>query len=232
MKKNGFTLAEVLITLAIIGVVATMTLPALMNNANEQQYITGFKKGINTLTEAAQLSSAIDNIDYSNLATVETQGTTSIFDSNSPTLYALIASRVNIDPKVTGDRRGKDLKTDLNLGDGCKAGNFAIFFRDGAALYYPEDMDYDELKKRQDDGLVGGIKAVYDVNGAKGPNVLSNCNANTEGEEDTYEATTATDMYPRCKDAKQRVIGDQFGVRLRGNIAVPNGEAARWAFNK
>ena len=32
MKKNGFTLAEVLITLAIIGVVATMTLPALMTN--------------------------------------------------------------------------------------------------------------------------------------------------------------------------------------------------------
>ena len=29
MKKNGFTLAEVLITLAIIGVVATLTLPAL-----------------------------------------------------------------------------------------------------------------------------------------------------------------------------------------------------------
>ena len=37
MKKNGFTLAEVLITLAIIGVVATLTLPALMTNTQEQQ---------------------------------------------------------------------------------------------------------------------------------------------------------------------------------------------------
>lgn len=230
MKKNGFTLAEVLITLAIIGVVATMTLPALMNNANEQQYITGFKKGINTLTEAAQLSSAIDNIDYSDLAETEDASTSSIFDSSAPTLYALIANRVNIEPKLTEDNRGVNLSAKLKTG--CSADNMAIFFRDGAALYYPKNMSYDELKKRQTDGLVGGIKAVYDVNGLKGPNKLSNCNANTEGEEDAFEPATATDMYPRCKEANKRVIGDQFGVRLRGNLAVPNGEAARWAFNK
>ena len=59
MKKNGFTLAEVLITLAIIGVVATLTLPALMTNTQEQQARTALKKGINTLTEAAQMNSAI-----------------------------------------------------------------------------------------------------------------------------------------------------------------------------
>lgn len=44
MKKNGFTLAEVLITLAIIGVVATLTLPALMTNTQEQQARTALKK--------------------------------------------------------------------------------------------------------------------------------------------------------------------------------------------
>ena len=44
MKKHGFTLAEVLITLSIIGVVATMTLPALMTNTAEQQAKTGLKK--------------------------------------------------------------------------------------------------------------------------------------------------------------------------------------------
>ena len=43
-KANGFTLAEVLITLAIIGVVATMTLPALISNTGEQQAKTGLKQ--------------------------------------------------------------------------------------------------------------------------------------------------------------------------------------------
>ena len=37
MKKFGFTLAEVLITLDIIGVVAALTAPALVQNAGSAQ---------------------------------------------------------------------------------------------------------------------------------------------------------------------------------------------------
>nr|MBP7211932.1 type II secretion system protein [bacterium] len=36
-KKSAFTLAEVLITLGIIGVVAAMTIPTLMNKTSEAQ---------------------------------------------------------------------------------------------------------------------------------------------------------------------------------------------------
>lgn len=37
MNNKGFTLAEVLITLGIIGVVAAMTLPTLVNNNRNKQ---------------------------------------------------------------------------------------------------------------------------------------------------------------------------------------------------
>lgn len=37
MGKNGFTLAEVLITLGIIGVVAAMTIPTLIANTRAAQ---------------------------------------------------------------------------------------------------------------------------------------------------------------------------------------------------
>ena len=48
MKKlNAFTLAEVLITLGIIGVVAAMTLPTLIQNHQKQVYATQLKKSIN-----------------------------------------------------------------------------------------------------------------------------------------------------------------------------------------
>lgn len=44
--KPGFTLAEVLITLGIIGVVASMTLPSIVNNNQNKQLEAGLKKVI------------------------------------------------------------------------------------------------------------------------------------------------------------------------------------------
>lgn len=38
IKKKGFTLAEVLITLGIIGVVVAMTIPTLIQNANSAKF--------------------------------------------------------------------------------------------------------------------------------------------------------------------------------------------------
>jgi len=43
-RKLAFTLAEVLITLLIIGVVASMVIPALINSSNEAEYNAGIKK--------------------------------------------------------------------------------------------------------------------------------------------------------------------------------------------
>lgn len=51
-KKFGFTLAEVLITLGIIGVVAGMTIPVLMNNINDQQNKVAYKKAYSAASQA------------------------------------------------------------------------------------------------------------------------------------------------------------------------------------
>ncbi len=49
MKKRAFTLAEVLITLGIIGVVAAMTLPSLIANYQHKVLETQFKKAYSIL---------------------------------------------------------------------------------------------------------------------------------------------------------------------------------------
>lgn len=59
-KNKAFTLAEVLITLGIIGVVAALTIPILINNATEQKYVVAWKKAYSTM-EQAQKSIAADN---------------------------------------------------------------------------------------------------------------------------------------------------------------------------
>ena len=51
-RRFGFTLAEVLVTLGIIGVVSAMTVPSLMQNYQRQSYVTQLHKVYNELSQA------------------------------------------------------------------------------------------------------------------------------------------------------------------------------------
>lgn len=51
MKKTAFTLAEVLITLGIIGIVAALTLPSIITNINKQEAGTRLKKFNSTMAQ-------------------------------------------------------------------------------------------------------------------------------------------------------------------------------------
>ncbi len=55
IRHVAFTLAEVLITLAIIGVVAAMTIPTLITNYQEKQTVTQLTKIYSTLNNAYQM---------------------------------------------------------------------------------------------------------------------------------------------------------------------------------
>ena len=63
-KRFGFTLAEVLITLGIIGVVAAMTIPNLIANTNGAKFRSQFKKSVSTLSQAGLMSQAQYDFDY------------------------------------------------------------------------------------------------------------------------------------------------------------------------
>ena len=52
MKNYGFTLADVLVTLGIIGVVSAMTIPTLMQNHQKKTYVTQLHKVYNELQQA------------------------------------------------------------------------------------------------------------------------------------------------------------------------------------
>lgn len=58
MRRIGFTLAEVLITVGVIGVVAALTIPTLMNNAQNKANNEKFKK---SYSELANVVSQIAN---------------------------------------------------------------------------------------------------------------------------------------------------------------------------
>ena len=70
--KAAFTLAEVLITLAIIGVVAALTIPTLLNNYNDKVLETRYKKAVNIMTNGFKLMMSNEQVfDVKDLAIMQ-----------------------------------------------------------------------------------------------------------------------------------------------------------------
>ncbi len=66
LKSAAFTLAEVLITLGIIGVVAAMTMPTLINNINNKANINKLKREYSLLQQAFQQIAADNDLEFKN----------------------------------------------------------------------------------------------------------------------------------------------------------------------
>lgn len=154
-RKSGFTLAEVLITLGIIGVVAAMTIPSLMNSTGQTEFKSGFKKAVSVLNQAVTMNVALDGADFSAL----TSGTTA-----GSSIYSMFTTRMNV------------LSTGANATIGGafnNSSNYTLFFNDGMAVTFPTAAT----------GCSTNVSAtncriVVDVNGARKPNKLS---ASTSG---------------------------------------------------
>jgi len=58
--RRGFTLAEVLIVLGIIGIIADMTIPTLISNVTQQQYVVGLQKAYTEWNQALSQLAADD----------------------------------------------------------------------------------------------------------------------------------------------------------------------------
>lgn len=105
-KSLGFTLAEVLITLAIIGVVAAMTIPSVIVNTNQQEFKTGLRKAVSVLNQAITMNIALENTSPGDTNSTQFNAT------SSDNLMGYLAQRLNV-IKVTD-------KTDI--------GNNAAFY--------------------------------------------------------------------------------------------------------
>ena len=165
MKKLGFTLAEVLITLGIIGVVAAMTIPTLLSQTNSQEYKTAFKKAIASLNQAVTLNLALDGNDFSALSVAS-----STTDSNS--VYYMFTTRMNV--VSTG------ANSDMGAATFGATGNYTLFFNDGIAVTFPKTAASCTTE-------AAGCTMIVDVNGAKKPNMMSAATDTSKPIRDQYK---------------------------------------------
>ena len=62
-SRKAFTLAEVLITLGIIGVVAAMTIPTLMTKIQNRMFVAQLKKEYSTLQQGFKMMLAQEGVE-------------------------------------------------------------------------------------------------------------------------------------------------------------------------
>ena len=101
--KAAFTLAEVLITLGIIGVVAAMTMPTLINSTQGAQYKTAYKKALSVMSQAVVMNIALEDYDLSQTVAGTNPTAASADDDEDATsaggvqsIYDLFKNRMNV----------------------------------------------------------------------------------------------------------------------------------------
>ena len=193
LKRPAFTLAEVLITLGIIGVVAALTLPSLITKYRNQAYVTQLKKTVSTLEQGFQLMKADDGVDKLQDTSVFTSTggwmfiSSTTYSYKSSEMYKLFSKYfkfvgddvVSVDgltdrvvfntlsgPKATNSPIGSTPPGMFLLPDGSLVG--FVVLTQGTMGTPCEYAEYAHIDKEKCDSVIGDIS--IDVNGIKRPN--------------------------------------------------------------
>ena len=177
-KRAAFTLAEVLITLAVIGIVAALTLPGLIQNHNEKAWSTAKDLWEKKLTETVRRMN-IDGVmtghdtteDFMNtfknyMKVIKTCDNTDINKCYSAKIVQTGSDSEPIEVETS------DLKTAENLGNsewGTNTMSFVI--ADGTTVIMAYNPNCAYADPIEDTGSqVSCLGFMVDVNGKKGPN--------------------------------------------------------------
>ena len=195
-KRFGFTLAEVLITLGIIGVVAAMTMPTLMNATNGAQYKTAYKKALSVISQAIVLNLALDDYD---LGTTTSTGT----GANDFSMFNLLKNRTNVvrteDGQISGYSAllGSSVTSQSTGAANVNANNYTVFFNDGIMFTFPkaaQNCTEANTVEQTNGAASGNCRGFIDVNGVKAPNRQVTCNSGTAGDDCVVDSPS--DIYP------------------------------------
>ncbi|MBQ8458653.1 type II secretion system protein [bacterium] len=234
LRSAGFTLAEVLITLGIIGVVAAMTIPTLMANTNSHKFRSQFKKTLSTLNQAGRMAQAQYDFSYGDLkdktctdpATDNPENTMSICAIFNGTLKGLTYLG------KYGEVKGKDGNIySVSDSDGTSYqtsptnNNYIYALADGSLIimytsWYSAFAPGSHIKSG------GGIYGWIDVNGLSLPNKMVSCKDATTSEYADYSGTE-----PCVVSNDPAHLTDVYPIFFQGTNALPNSNAALYVLD-
>ncbi len=216
--KNGFTMAEVLITIGIIGVVAAMTFPSIIARYQEKVTVTQLKKAYSVLSQAFQ-QMILDEGPVDNWG--DTDDRAKLFDELAPKYFSILKScgynvPVSMDSCLKLKYKNRFNSTESAFSNTPYARYHLI---DGMTFYIVMNGNCDEnisLNKYYGSysGLCGSI--YVDLNSAKGPNVLNR---------DLFRFNLMTDGIIPAGSSKEVIWTETFENQCLGKRPHGNGDA-------
>ena len=164
-KKLAFTLAETLITIGIIGIVAAMTIPTLITNYQKKQTVTKLQKAISVLNQAYKLS--FDDVGEPSAQEAYDMGSEQYFKTYwAPYIKtALICTTY----QQCGYKELQPWKTASNKKNSTGVVNSthrATFYTSDGFLY----VIFTGIGKTAEEGFIKNNSIIVDLNGHEGPN--------------------------------------------------------------
>ena len=256
-KRFGFTLAEVLITLGIIGVVAAMTIPTLIANTNGAKYRSQFKKTISTLNQAGLMAQAQYDFDYAGTTQTCQQGAgggaVALDHPDSLMTFCAILNGTltgqtyqgtitNIKRQVT-DASGASTSEDYKLNAGTATAGTGVLdaeytdmlaytLADGSIVAFSPDAVGCELPigTQMSSTWINGHKqclGLIDVNGATLPNKEVTCTEKGAGSSTANTASTKVEA-PCVVKNNARNMTDVFPIVFHDATVEPASDAAKY----
>ena len=173
MKKFGFTLAEVLITLMIIGVVAALTLPSLINETTSAQIGPKLAKAVSVFEQANETllnTNSVDNLTDAGMITEDEEGNVLLSEYINQLSNHLKISEYTY-PEETQFAKGEDEEQEEGLVVGATFADGTPFITKDGMIYVinkdqtPSDVSVPAHKQR-----IGNV--YIDINGPSKPNEL------------------------------------------------------------
>ena len=230
-EKRAFTLAEIMITIGIIGVVAAITIPLLIQNSNSKKFTTQFKKSLSTLNQAAIGAQAQYDLDYSLLTQINDDATCKS-DTLAAGKYSLCGLFNNTLAGHTyigkyGNVKGANASTPYSANvTSFSIENFLFFsFADGAIVAFNPNAKGcgigvgQTLTTEKLTNSLSNCIGFIDVNGPTPPNKEVQC----------AEVTTTISANTTCK-VTNGSMGDIFPVVFHDGAVEPATNASLSAF--
>ena len=236
-EKRAFTLSEILITIGIIGVVAALTIPTLIQNSNSKKFVNHFKKLLSTLNQAAIGAHAKYDMDYSLLSSINADSSCAndTLAGGQYTLCGLLNNTLAGHTYVGkyGSVKGANGSTSYTATvKSFSINNFLFFsFSDGAFVAFNPNATGCGVGVGQvlttemlTDGKLKNCLGFIDVNGPTPPNKEVACNTASQ---------TALDPSATCDVARTgSQIGDVYPIVFHDGVVEPASNAAKMVLTR